>query len=148
MESIFAFFAAMGIEKPLLIDLTRWVLVFGVLGIYLLYRRIFKNPDESTLIEMVREDLFTVHGVVTSIIHVFIVSGMIACYIVGSQALGYDGSTAPAKTVQGKGNSRGSAIHAGSYRVATLPDVTNNQSYSAVNQSCRTQVPLTSTSRL
>ncbi len=103
MESIFAFFAAMGIDKPLLIDLFRLALVFGVFWGYLLYRRIFRKSDEPTLIEMVREDLFTVHGVVTSVIHVFIVSGMIACYIVGSQALGYDGTTAPAKTTQSKG---------------------------------------------
>ncbi len=103
MESIYAFFAAMGIDKPLLIDLTRLLVIFGIFWAYLLYRRLFRKENEPTLIEMVREDLFTVHGMVTSIIHVFIVSGMIACYIVGSQALGYDGTSAPAKTVQGKG---------------------------------------------
>jgi hypothetical protein len=71
---------------------------------YFIIKKIFAS-DGPTLMSRVKDNIFSLSGLITTVIHVFMISGLVSCYILfQSQVMGVDpmaGTKAPA--AQGKG---------------------------------------------
>jgi prolipoprotein diacylglyceryltransferase len=73
--------------------------LLGVGLAYLAYRQLAKASNG--LLEAVKDDLFTLHGMVTTIIHVLITCGIVGCCMLYSEYF-VDHTPKAATTKQGK----------------------------------------------
>jgi hypothetical protein len=71
---------------------------------YIIIKKIFSS-DGPTLMTRVKDNIFSLSGLITTVIHVFMISGLVTCYIMfQSQVMGVDPmSGGKASAAQGKG---------------------------------------------
>lgn len=99
MESITAFFASIGVTHS---QIMGSLAVAGILVAYIVYKAFFDDGGPG-LMERVKDDLFTFHGLITTTLHVFLISGFVTCVILINQAVDVSGYVQQTQTVKGKG---------------------------------------------
>lgn len=99
MESITAFFTSIGITYS---QMMGSLVVVGLLAAYIVYKT-FSGGDGPGLMDRVKADLFTLHGLITTTLHVFLIAGFITCLILVNQAVDVSGYIHQETTSKGKG---------------------------------------------
>ena len=105
MEAIYIFLESLGVGREFTVRLLQVFAGLAVILAYKVYRIFFKKEEKTPIMEHVKENIFTVHGVVTSFFHVCIAIGftLFVAAAVFVACRGYDEiSKFPAKTTQAK----------------------------------------------